>query len=122
MKSEFGANHLCKLETSKSDWESEKERKKEEGSKKKMETDLKQFVNVMSNVINLKKTSANPTNPNVASRSVSTSRKRLFGISPTDKEQRRGAKKKRMEASTPRHGTDNEILEDNDLLSPIPIA
>ena len=124
MKSEFGANHLCKLETSKSNWETEKERKKEEGAKKKkIDTDHKQFINVMSNVINFKnETSKNSSNPNVASRSVSTSRKRLFGTSPTDKERQGRAKKIKMEASTSRQGRNNEMIEDNELLSLIPVA
>ena len=49
-KSEFGTNHLCRLQSTKSDWDRHIEAELEEKDKRKLERDIKQFVIVMSNV------------------------------------------------------------------------
>ena len=122
-KNEFGTNHLCRLETSSSVWEKEKERLRAEKIKSKTESDLKQFITVMSNV-NVKRINPSPvSNQDMHSR-YKNQRKRVT----TDEEYREEGvitkKKRRMNSHSTPNNThrvgDSEMMKDKDLVSPIP--
>ena len=59
LKSEFGANHLCRLRVTKLHWEVEKERRDADKMKNKTDEDLKQFIFVMSQVNSSNKNTKN---------------------------------------------------------------
>jgi len=128
MKNEFGANHLCGLESSKSNWDQEVDRRKEDDMKKKEEADLKQFIYAMSKIVKLSKknSSENVSNPLHNCRSQSRELKRSLQRAPDQSPQLEGGnikrKKRRMDSSTPRREINNEMVNDEDLISPIPIA
>ena len=71
LKLEFGANHLCRLQAAKSDWEAERERIVSDRMKKKIDDDVKQFIYVMSKV----KSSNLRSNESTSCRSKTSDRK-----------------------------------------------
>ena len=124
LKSEYGANHICSLETSSSEWEKEKSQKIAEKEKKKMQENIKIFSSVMSNVIhcNLNKPvcTSLPNDLNI-SRSQQSDRKRSWrdqGVKESDS-RTQTKKRKMMDASTPLRGAEAAMQADSDLISPI---
>ena len=123
-KNEFGANFLCRLVPAGSAWEEEKEQADTERERKRIESNIKEFVSVMSNVYEINKSETCPTNLSLSSRQNKPKRKR--GI-PTavDKESRTPLKTKKRKMnchSTPsneRHNGDEQINNDPELISPI---
>ena len=69
LKNELKTNHLCRLEASRSNWKKERKRKSDENTERRIQEDIKNFVNVMSKLYNNKKRK----NPSV-SNEISTSR------------------------------------------------
>ena len=121
LKNEFGANHICRLESKRAGWDDERERKKQELADSKIESDLKEFVKIMSSVYNHKSSPIPDTNQLNISRYIDDPKKRKSSISSD-----RGWKRRRMEqkaSSTPiatHRAGDKEMNEDADLISPIP--
>ena len=124
-KNEFGANFLCRLEPAGSSWEEEREQAACEREKRIMESNIKEFISVMSNVYELNKIKSPSSNDIHTSRHSLTRRKREKQLVPdTDASNHLGAKRRRMnhQHSTPnnirRNGGD-EMLNDPELISPI---
>ena len=123
LKNEIKTNHLCRLESSKPDWDLKKERKREEIAERKLEEDIKNFVDVMSLVCNRRKCSdTKSTNPVHTSRSSKckrgvTNEREKRETEPPDSCPKK--KRRKMDSSTPLRNNGNEMLEDPDLVSPI---
>ena len=123
LKNEFGNNHLCRLVSAKSNWEEVKEKKKEVAAEIRMEEDLRQFIKIMYNVSKTSSKAQDRTNQPSISRFL-TQRKRPSTLD-TDcgREGVIREKRRRMSShSTPSNnhrGGDREMLNDNDLISPI---
>ena len=124
-KNEFGANNLCRLETSSTDWERERERKKDETLKKRFEVDMREFVNVMSNVYAFNKPSSDMNNHDNSCRSNTNKKKRTIQSDYTEEENVKS--KRRRVANMNNHSTPGNQhrgnrggMLDEDLISPIP--
>ena len=122
LKNEFGSNHICRLVAAKTDWEEDNDRQKTEKERKKIDSALKNFVNVMS-LVNNKKNAPIDSNGNDTCRYKLTQKRLFYENSEEVKEER--IKRRRMNQSTPRkdhRDGNNEMLNDSSLVSPIPGA
>ena len=111
LKSEFGTNHLCRLQATQTEWEVERERKDADRVKKETDEELKRFINVMSKKSLFHTKSIKNL---ISCRSIKrSSTENVVGAERINK-------KRRMEASTPMRNGDRGMNEDADLISPIP--
>ena len=126
LKTEFGANHLCRLQSSASDWEKEKILKEQEREKREIQENIKNFALVMSSIRSIEQGPAiQLTNELSFSRSIksNTERKRNWTRSAKGEKEEAGvvrSKRRKMDSSTPMRGAQAIMAEDEDLLSPIP--
>ena len=102
LKNEFGINKLCRLEPEKTSWEQEQDMLTDTRKKKLHESNIKNFVSVIKNVIKIEIT-ITATNPNFTCRKIEEDqRKRKEFTSSSVWQQTVPTKKKKMDHSTPK--------------------
>ena len=79
LKTEFGANHLCRLQSSESEWEREKSIKEEGREKKRIQENIQNFARIMSSIQTVQLSPANISTNNLSfSRYTKPDRKRSW--------------------------------------------